>query len=206
MIEKATVEKSKAMDWHDRKKATARRSVSTDSLLSMDEGSDSASQGSSVPTLPPKGRFLSTGNLSPPPALPPKQRTSKTNCNLNKRVSISTNAVHIINASSDNEYMTDGSVAERIKTFLNQSKEPLKPLRPLLKTRPRKMVDVPDVVPVQDDQDYDREEQMSKELVIEALPSVKNLATMFSPIKSPEPLPRQSIAKVSSKAQKVLYV
>ena len=51
VIEKASVEKAKSVDW---KKKTYR---STDSLLSMDEGSDSTSNSSSPPALPPKNRF-----------------------------------------------------------------------------------------------------------------------------------------------------
>ena len=69
-IEKANMEKSKVNNWHERRKKS--RSASTDSLLSMDEGSDHSSGINIVPTLPPKGRFLSTDNLSPP-KLPPKQ-------------------------------------------------------------------------------------------------------------------------------------
>ena len=69
-IEKANMEKSKVNNWHERRKKS--RSASTDSLLSMDEGSDHSSGINMVPALPPKGRFLSTDNLSPP-KLPPKQ-------------------------------------------------------------------------------------------------------------------------------------
>ena len=73
-IEKANVEKIKAVDWSEKKKQVqSRRSASTDSLLSMDEGSDSSSN-LPPPALPPKGRFVSSDNLSPsPPALPPKK-------------------------------------------------------------------------------------------------------------------------------------
>ena len=73
-IEKANVEKIKAVDWSEKKKQVqSGRSASTDSLLSMDEGSDSSSN-LPPPALPPKGRFVSSDNLSPsPPALPPKK-------------------------------------------------------------------------------------------------------------------------------------
>ena len=85
-IEKANMEKSKVNNWHERRKKS--RSASTDSLLSMDEGSDHSSGINIVPTLPPKGRFLSTDNLSPP-KLPPKQQTVSQNhkkkCNCLKR-------------------------------------------------------------------------------------------------------------------------
>ena len=66
------MEKSKVNNWHERRKKS--RSASTDSLLSMDEGSDNSSGINMVPALPPKGRFLSTDNLSPP-KLPPKHYT-----------------------------------------------------------------------------------------------------------------------------------
>ena len=70
-IEKANAEKIKAVDWTEKKRMQSRRSASTDSLLSMDEGSDSSNP---PPALPPKGRFASSDNLSPsPPALPPKK-------------------------------------------------------------------------------------------------------------------------------------
>merc|ERR1719447_460150 len=120
-IEKANVEKIKAVDWSEKKKQVqSRRSASTDSLLSMDGGSDSSSN-LPPPALPPKGRFVSSDNLSPsPPALPPK----KNNSNLNKRVSISTVCISSATCAPNNyesDCLTDGSVAERIKNFMSKT-------------------------------------------------------------------------------------
>ena len=78
-----------------------------DSLLSVDD----LPHESRVPTLPPKTKFVSTGNLLPP-ALPPKQR------NMKKRVAISTDEVRIIGIggySSD-----DYNDAETFKSMSRQ--------------------------------------------------------------------------------------
>ena len=180
------------MDWNEKKRANTRRSASTDSLLSMDEGSDS----SNPPALPPKGRFMSTDNLSPPPpALPPKRLSH----NLNKRVSVSSVCIGA-NAGSDTDCLTDGSVAERIKTFMNRNeadnKSKIKPTR-------RSTLDLS----TNDNDSLDFVQMHAKTTapvvcptapVIEdlpkELPSVRNLASKFcSTTKSPEPLPRKSI-------------
>jgi len=192
-IEKANMEKSKVNNWHERRKKS--RSASTDSLLSMDEGSDHSSGINIVPTLPPKGRFLSTDNLSPP-KLPPKQQTGnmQPSTNLNKRVSISTNTVHIIN--SDTDCLTDGSVAERIKTFMNQKVYEGQANKISssggngIKARPRRTSETSG-----SNQDL-KIGDLPKEL-----PSVRNLAFMFSSgqRKSPEPLPRSSLNKKTEK-------
>ena len=193
VIEKASVEKAKSVDW---KKKTYR---STDSLLSMDEGSDSTSNSSSPPALPPKNRFLSTDNLSPspPPALPPKRPST----NLNKRLSISTVCIN----SSESDCLTDGSVAERIKSFMNKAATNssggsttelhLSSKQPLAKIRPRRsMMDLS-----LENEDSSATEEKPKGKIGDLpkeLPSVRNLASIFTK-KSPEPLPRKSIAKVS---------
>ena len=152
----------------------------------MDEGSDHSSN--MAPALPPKGRFLSTDNLSPP-MLPPKQgletRPSRPSTNLNKRVSISTNTVHIIN--SDTDCLTDGSVAERIKSFMNNKLEQKQYKTSGIKTRPRRSSETSQDPKIGD---------LPKEL-----PSVRNLAFMFSgQRKSPEPMPRNSLNKVCTYA------
>ena len=192
VIEKATVEKAKSVDW--KKKKTYR---STDSLLSMDEGSDSTrSSTSSPPALPPKNRFLSTDNLSPspPPALPPKKPSS----NLNKRLSISTVCIN----SSESDCLTDGSVAERIKSFMNKASSGsttemhLSARQPLVKIRPRRSM--MDLSLENEDSSTTEEKPKAKiEDLPKELPSVRNLASMFTK-KSPEPLPRKSITKVSN--------
>ena len=147
----------------------------------MDEGSDHSSN-TGAPALPPKGRFLSTESLNPP-ILPPKQHSSsRSTSNLNKRVSISTNTVHIIN--SDTDCLTDGSVAERIKTFMNHNLEKTFKSSSGIKARPRRSSET--------SQDPTKIDDLPKEL-----PSVRNLAFMFSgQRKSPEPLPRNSLNKV----------
>ena len=177
------------MDWNEKKRANTRRSASTDSLLSMDEGSDS----SNPPALPPKGRFMSTDNLSPPPpALPPKRMSH----NLNKRVSVSSVCIGA-NAGSDTDCLTDGSVAERIKTFMNRNEDNKSKIKP---TR-RSTLDLST-----NDNEDSLEIQIVKAVAVSStvpaviedlpkeLPSVRNLASKFcSTTKSPEPLPRKSI-------------
>ena len=169
----------------------------------MDEGSDSTStsNSSSPPALPPKNRFLSTDNLSPspPPALPPKRPST----NLNKRLSISTVCIN----SSESDCLTDGSVAERIKSFMNKATTSggsttelhLSSKQPLAKIRPRRsMMDLS-----LENEDSSATEEKPKGKIGDLpkeLPSVRNLASIFTK-KSPEPLPRKSIAKVS----KLLY-
>lgn len=156
-IEKANKDKAKVLEFNEKKKAN-RRSASSDSLLSMDENSDCSSSIKGPTILPPKGHFMSTENLAlPAPKRPPKAT------NLNKRVSISTNAVHII----DNHYVSDGSVKERIKTFMDPTKASKKAV-------------------------FDKDGKKIDDLP-EDLPSVRNLASMFNPRKSPEPLPRNSL-------------
>lgn len=171
--EKKGIEKAKAI--------FEKKSSSTDSLLSMDEGSDNSSN---PPALPPKGRFVSTDNLSRPPTLPPKQRP---NSLMNKRISASTVCINNI---SDNECLTDGSVAERIKNFMSKA-SPEQPLKPMMRVRPRRSMQ--DLTLMQDNNQQKQVDDLPKEL-----PSVRNLASIFNvPKKSPEPLPRRSLVKVS---------
>lgn len=189
-IEKAKDEKKKAMDARLKKASTNSRSASTDSLLSMDEGSDNSSN--SAPILPPKGRFVSTDNLSPP-ALPPKQRPLSAG-NLNKGMSVS--SYNIAAHNSDTDCLTDGSVAERIKNFMSKATDQSLISKPMMKVRPRRsMQDLSTIDPKNNNADETKKEigDLPKKL-----PSVRNLASIFSvPKKSPEPLPRRSLNKVS---------
>lgn len=66
-IERAAVEKSREQEWERRK--ASRIGSSMDSLLSVED----LPLDTKMPSLPPKGKFVSTGCLVPP--LPPKQRS-----------------------------------------------------------------------------------------------------------------------------------
>ena len=101
---------------------------------------------------------------------------------------------------SDTDCLTDGSVAERIKTFMNQkvyegqanriSSSSTSSGNNGIKTRPRRTTSESSG----SNQDLKIVGDLPKEL-----PSVRNLAFMFSTSgqrKSPEPLPRSSLNKV----------
>ena len=200
------IEKSHKPNEKVHKKAS--RSASSDSLLSMDEGSDNSSI--LPPALPPKSRFLSSDNLSQsdvqPPALPPKKQQPLSNLNKAKTKVFSASTRDLVSTvsinNSDTECMTDGSVAERIKTFMNKSidnEQALNSSRPSLKVRPRRsMQDLSSAI-IDNQNHPNGNKKSSVHDLPKDLPSVRNLASIFSHSKSPEPLPRKSIK------QKVRY-
>ena len=96
-IERASQEKYRLDEFlqQKQKRKSSRFGSSMDSLLSVDELPGELSN-VPPPKLPPKAKFVSTGNLAAaPPALPPKLRNSNSGKVL-KRVAISTDEVRII--------------------------------------------------------------------------------------------------------------
>ena len=118
-IEKATTEKNRVREWQLRQRRNshsaaghaggsihnkaATRLGSMDSLLSGDSdySSGRSMQHAAVhhlqhvpPPLPPKGKYISSENLSPP-KLPPKKKINNSNGSGMKRVSISMQEVNV---------------------------------------------------------------------------------------------------------------
>ena len=203
-IEKAASEKNRAREWQLRQRRSSSHSTPTGSKLRLQGSMDSLLSGDSdyssgrsmqqhqlggqnpPPPLPPKSKYVSSENLSPP-KLPPKKKINNggpsplapSSSSGMKRVSISMQEVSIVGRSGKggNKMGSEMNLADD-----EDSHESLEGDE-----------EEEEVV-----EDPEEEEEESFDDSLATLPSVRELASKFMPKKSPEPILKKSINKVTN--------
>ena len=187
-IEKATSEKNRVREWQLRQRRNSHSATpsgskarlgSMDSLLS---GDSDYSSGRSMqqhqlnasgalmppPPLPPKGKYISSDNLSPP-KLPPKKKIHNNSAGSNslKRVSISMQEVNIVGKSKTGSEMNLADDEDSHESLEGDEDD--------------------DEEVVQDPGEESSDDSLA------TLPSVRELASKFMPKKSPEPVVKKAV-------------